>query len=176
MPDTATAEDLARFARVDRRMHLRPARPWQYMPTRTGNILRAAETRPAEKYGLNTVIVWPRLWLLLPGPVRDEPTAARAALDSAVAADPAQHVPWLRAGAARVIDVVREAPYAPQGHWQSLQAPACTAAPTRWAAGRGLEPGGRGVVMITCGKRANSALTAHDHGSVAEGAPASRPQ
>jgi hypothetical protein len=86
IPDSATAQELARFARVDRRMHLRPARPSQYMPTRTGNILRAAETRPEDKYGLNTVLVWPRLWLILPGPVRDELTAARAALDSAVAA------------------------------------------------------------------------------------------
>ena len=65
-------------------------------------------------------------------------------------------------------------PYAPQGHRQSLQAPACTGAPGWRAAGRGLEPVGHGVVMITCGKRANSALTAHDHGSAVERAPALR--
>ena len=31
---------------------------------------------------------------------------------------------------------------------------------------------GHGVAMIACGKRANSALTAHDHGSAVEGVPA----
>jgi hypothetical protein len=51
--------------------------------------------------------------------------------------------------------------------------PACTGAPGWRAAGRGLEPVGHGFVMITCGKRANSALTAHDHGSTAERAPSS---
>jgi hypothetical protein len=80
-----TAEERAEFTRVDRRRRRRPALPADYMPTRTGNILRAAETWPAHKYGLDSVITWPRLWLLLPDSVRQELITARAGLDSAVA-------------------------------------------------------------------------------------------
>ncbi len=54
--------------------------------TPIGNILRAAERRPADKYGLDTITVWPHLWLLLPEDNRQELRAARTSLDTAVAA------------------------------------------------------------------------------------------
>ncbi len=53
------------------------------MPTKLGNILRSAENRPWDKYGLDAVICWPRLWLLLPEEVKKELSEARASLDSA---------------------------------------------------------------------------------------------
>lgn len=53
------------------------------MPTRFGNVLRAAESRPQIKYGLDSVICWPRLWLVLPESVRAELNGARAALNNA---------------------------------------------------------------------------------------------
>ena len=84
-PD-ATADQLAAFARLDQRRRRRPNVSSRYLPTRIGNILRAAETWPADKYGLDTVVVWPRLWLLLPDNSRHELLTARDALDSAVAA------------------------------------------------------------------------------------------
>lgn len=83
-PDTTTADQLAAFARLDQRRRRRPKAANRYLPTRIGNILRAAESWPADKYGLDAVAVWPRLWLLLPDSTRQELMAARAALDSAV--------------------------------------------------------------------------------------------
>jgi hypothetical protein len=80
------AQALARFGRLERARDARPSQPDLYMPTRIGNILRAAETRPRDKYGLDSVAVWPRLWLALPDSTRQEITVARAAVDSAVAA------------------------------------------------------------------------------------------
>jgi hypothetical protein len=88
LPDRsrADADTLATFARLDQARNRRPASPNRLMPTRTGNMLRAAEDRAYERYGLDAVAVWPRLWLVLPDVARDELTAARTALNSAVAA------------------------------------------------------------------------------------------
>jgi hypothetical protein len=54
------------------------------MPTRLGNILRAYERKPTEKYGLDAIVCWSRLWLLLPDPVKLDLSAARADLNAAV--------------------------------------------------------------------------------------------
>ena len=54
------------------------------LPTRLGNILRSAEDRCEEKYGLDAVICWPRLWLVLPEAVKGELSAARDALNLTV--------------------------------------------------------------------------------------------
>ena len=85
-PATATADQLAAFARLDQRRRRRPNAANRYQPTRIGNILRAAETWPSDKYGLDAVAVWPRLWLLLPEATRQELQAARTAIDSTIAA------------------------------------------------------------------------------------------
>jgi hypothetical protein len=82
----ARAELLAAYGRLERARERRPSRPDLYLPTRTGNILRASETRPRDRYGLDAVAVWPRLWLVLPDSTRLEISGARTALDAAVAA------------------------------------------------------------------------------------------
>lgn len=71
------------YAKLDQRLRMLPAHPARRLPTRLGNILRAAEDRPRERYGLETVTCWPRLWLLLPDTARSELSAARASLDTA---------------------------------------------------------------------------------------------
>ncbi len=85
-PASANANDLAAFARLDQARRRHPSNPNRYMPTRIGNILRAAETSPTDKYGLDAVAVWPRLWLILPDTARQELTTTRNALDSSVSA------------------------------------------------------------------------------------------
>jgi hypothetical protein len=80
-----TAEQEASYISLSRRKRRFPG-SGRYQPTRIGNTLRAGEGRPAEKYGLDAVALWPHLWLLLPDSTRDELVAARSSLDSAVSA------------------------------------------------------------------------------------------
>lgn len=54
------------------------------LPTRLGNILRAAEDHCAVKYGLDAIICWPRLWLLLPEATKTELSQARQHLNGTV--------------------------------------------------------------------------------------------
>jgi hypothetical protein len=82
---SATAAQRAEFTVIDQRLRRFPA-DGDYLPTKTGNIMRAGERRPAEKYGLDAIVAWPRLWLLLPDDTRSELSQARSALDSSVAA------------------------------------------------------------------------------------------
>jgi hypothetical protein len=81
-----TAAQLAQFARLEDRRHRRPEEQHRFMPTRAGNIIRAAELRPYRKYGLDAVVVWPRLWIVLPDAARQELLSARARLDGAAGA------------------------------------------------------------------------------------------
>jgi len=82
-PADPTAEDLAVYTRLERRRRRRPSSPGYFLPTPIGNILRAAERRPSDKYGLDAVVLWPRLWPVLPGTLRSDLLAARASLDRA---------------------------------------------------------------------------------------------
>ncbi|NEQ34438.1 MAG: hypothetical protein F6K04_26230, partial [Leptolyngbya sp. SIO4C5] len=72
-------DDLAQFDWQQRQMPL----PHESMPTQLGNLLRAAERKPKEKYGLDAIICWSRLWLLLPDAAKQDLQAARADLNTA---------------------------------------------------------------------------------------------
>lgn len=76
-----TAEDEDALARLEQSLKRMPAKTKKLMPTRLGNILRAAELRPTIKYGLDAVVCWPHLWMLLPEQARADLNAARQTLD-----------------------------------------------------------------------------------------------
>jgi hypothetical protein len=77
---TQDAATLARGLRITRRV---PEQRQLQMPTRLGNILRSAERRPIVKYGLDSVVCWTPLWLVLPEQTRTELVQARSTLDNA---------------------------------------------------------------------------------------------
>ncbi len=81
--DQLDTKQLADYLRLDAALMQAPADPRYLMPTRLGNVLRAAELAPRDRYGLDGVVCWPRLWLLLPENVRDELGQARESLDAA---------------------------------------------------------------------------------------------
>jgi hypothetical protein len=72
--------------RLDRRLRQLPSIAERYMPTRLGNLVRAAQTRPIDKYGLDPVAIWPHLFLVMPETTQKEITAAANALERTVMA------------------------------------------------------------------------------------------
>jgi hypothetical protein len=78
--DARMAADLGRGRTF---LHHCPNQDGMGMPTRLGDILRAAEGRPADKYGLDAIVCWYSLWLLLPSDARAELIQTRAAVDGA---------------------------------------------------------------------------------------------
>jgi len=73
-------ETLIRLGQFLREM---PTTNADLMPTRLGNLLRAAERKPLEKYGLDAIVCWSRLWMLLPDAVKKDLQEARTDLNTA---------------------------------------------------------------------------------------------
>jgi hypothetical protein len=102
--DAPSADELARVEELDERRRLMSAGEREQlargagflrgspredqlgMPTRLGDLLRAAERRPYDKYGLDAIVCWYRLWMLLPEVERGEISAARLELDRGIRA------------------------------------------------------------------------------------------
>jgi hypothetical protein len=82
-PDKFTTGQRDELIQLDWQQHYLPISD-QLMPTRVGNILRAAERRPLDKYGLDAIICWSRLWLLLPDAVKNELQEVRSDLNTSV--------------------------------------------------------------------------------------------
>ena len=80
----APSVDISRKqAQLDYQRRWLPSNPDALMPTELGNILRASELRPEAKYGLNAVVCWPHLWMILPEHPRNDLQEARASLNTA---------------------------------------------------------------------------------------------
>jgi len=58
-----------------------PAVESDFLPTRLGNVLRAAERYPYYRYGADTIVVWPRLYRLLERQAVEDVEDARASLE-----------------------------------------------------------------------------------------------
>ncbi|WP_299025385.1 hypothetical protein [uncultured Thermanaerothrix sp.] len=81
---TLTPRQREELARLEMRLHYVPADPADYRPTRLGNILRTGERDAAYKYGLDALVCWARLWLLLPPEARNDLALARERLEEDV--------------------------------------------------------------------------------------------
>ncbi len=77
-----TPEQGEEFRRLDRLLRRSPTAPTRTMPTKLGNILRAAEDQPRAKYGLDAITCWPSLWLVLSDDSRREVSGAQANLNA----------------------------------------------------------------------------------------------
>jgi hypothetical protein len=116
------ALDLTDDIDYTRRFYGFPVRKADVMPTRLGNVLRAAEDYPGddERYGMDAVFYWPRLYMILPADARSLAESYRSGLDRmillaslAIAFPPAAlvvlafaHTSWLAWGVATAASIL----------------------------------------------------------------------
>jgi hypothetical protein len=79
-----TSTERANFVRYDRSLRQFPNDETDFLPTRLGNLLRAAERRSYDRYGLDAIVCWPRLWLILPENTKKELQEVRTQLNNGV--------------------------------------------------------------------------------------------
>lgn len=84
MNQSATPFEKAEFVKCDRSLRRLPTQDRDLLPTLLGNTLRASERHPQIRYGLDAVVCWPRLWLLLPASVKQELQGAHVELTHAI--------------------------------------------------------------------------------------------
>ena len=77
-----TAREHAEYVRLDSLLNRYPVDDILYMPTTLGNLMRSAEEYPKVRYGLDAVVCWPRMWLLMPDKTLEALSEAREELNS----------------------------------------------------------------------------------------------
>jgi hypothetical protein len=77
------AHQAMHYARLSQVLSGYPTDRRLFMPTGFGNRLRAVEEYPQLRYGLDTDLVWPRFWLVIPKTTRKELASARRIMDEA---------------------------------------------------------------------------------------------
>lgn len=83
---TQLAKDTSAMGYLREYLAFAPAELGAVLPTRLGNTLRAAESYPGdpERWGLDAVFWWPRLYLIIPDSARAQVDEARASMDQMV--------------------------------------------------------------------------------------------
>jgi hypothetical protein len=83
---TRLAKDTSAMGYLRQYLAFAPAEPGAVLPTRLGNTLRAAESYPgdSERWGLDAVFWWPRLYLIIPDSAREQVDEARSSVDQMV--------------------------------------------------------------------------------------------
>ena len=79
-----TLPERKRVSELDVQLHYFPADDQDALPTQFGNTIRAAETSSYHKYGLDAIVCWPRIWLLLPEQVQRELIDSRQKLEESI--------------------------------------------------------------------------------------------
>jgi hypothetical protein len=83
---SASPDEQRRYSVIDQSLRRVPSDEGRRMPTQLGDILRASETWPLDKYGLDAVKCWPQLWTVLPDQVKQDLVQARTNLDASAGA------------------------------------------------------------------------------------------
>jgi hypothetical protein len=83
---TRLAKDHSAMGYLREYLAFAPAELGPVLPTRLGNTLRAAESYPGdgERWGLDAVFWWPRLYLIIPDSARNQVDDARASMDQMI--------------------------------------------------------------------------------------------
>ena len=84
LQQSVTMKGQRKRRRLDAELARLPVRRGHAMPTRLGNILRAAEEYPSVRYGLESSVCWPRIYPLLSDELREALGQARATLNEMV--------------------------------------------------------------------------------------------
>ena len=80
---SATPEETAQLGAAAFQLSLRYPAKGRLLATALGNVLRAAEDRAGNRYGYDTVVIWPRLYPILPDTMRAILDDQRTQLDLA---------------------------------------------------------------------------------------------
>jgi hypothetical protein len=80
----ATLAEKAELSRIDTELAHRPKDPDRSMPTRLGDILRTAEDYARDRYGLDPIVLWPRLFPHVGETLREALAATQEQLDLAL--------------------------------------------------------------------------------------------
>ncbi len=82
--EQAGLAERAALSRLDTELSHRPRDPDRSMPTRLGDILRSGEDHARERYGLDPIVLWPRLFPHLGDTLRQALGTAQEQLDLAL--------------------------------------------------------------------------------------------